>query len=111
MYQCNDSLAVAHRNQQLIQLRKTLTKVHTNPLLTNHIVNSLQQLVNGFQTPKIKIVDASTGDGRADPSSINELLEIGVDNIISGVVSNDATEVQRRYAVTYNVGEHFSILS
>lgn len=111
IFQCNDSLAVANRNQSLLNFRKTLSKANTNPLLTAHVVNFLRQFVQGFQTSKIKILETHTPIERDDLNSINALLDIGVDNIISGVVSSDATEIQQRFASTYNVGERFSILS
>ena len=41
IYRCRGHLAIAHRNQQLILLRKKLAKANTNPLITNHIIRAL----------------------------------------------------------------------
>jgi len=95
----------------LILLRKKLAKSNTNPLITNHIIRALRQYTGGFHISKIPIPDPKLDPNTIDYESLNTFFEIGVDNIISGVISSDITDVQKRYASQYNVGEKFSILS
>ena len=45
-----------------------------------------------------------------DAVSLKELLDVGIDNMIAGVITTDATDIQQRYASMYNVGDQFSIL-
>ena len=46
-----------------------------------------------------------------DFESFNAFLEIGIENIISGVITSDVMEIQQRCANEFNVGEKFSILT
>lgn len=110
VYQCKDALAVAHQNQSILEFRKELEKAYTNPIPTNHIVRSIYQYVGGFHVSKLP----TTGnciknlDGAV---SLNELLDVGIDNMIAEVITTDATDIQQRYASIYNMGDRFSILS
>ena len=105
IYRCRDHLAIAHRNQQLILLRKQLAKSNSNPLITNYIIRALRQYTGGFQTSNIPIPDPKLDPNTIDYESLNSFFEIGVDNIISGVISSDITDVQKCYASQYNVGK------
>ena len=89
---------------------KKLRKAHTKPLITNHIIRAFRQFLGGYQVSMIQEKQGDDPDFE-DFKSINRFLEIGVDNIISGVITDDLSQAQLRYSKMYNVGDKFSILS
>ena len=95
-----------------MSLKKKLAKANTNtnPILNNHILRIFQQYHGGFNLTPINLRCAEPHMVK-DFESFNAFLEIGIENIISGVITSDVMEIQQRYANEFNVGDKFSILT
>ena len=110
VFRCDDLIVVSHRNVSLLKLKTKMAKTFINPFITNHILRVLRQYHANFTVTEIK-KHPNEPQQHADVDSYNSFIQISADNIISGVVSSDISEIQERYAEEYDVGKKFSILS
>ena len=102
IFRCDDPIAVSHRNVSLLKLKTKMAKAFTNPFITNHILRVLRQYHGNFTVTEIK-KHPNEPQQHADVDSFNSFIKIGADNIISGEVSSDLSEIQERYAKEFDV--------
>ena len=95
MFICKDELAVTFRDQNLIELKKDLLKIHTDQFLTNHIIRIIRQHHSEFPVAKIPLRDDDGNFESWRAKLINRVIENGIDNLLSGVITSDLSEIQQ----------------
>ena len=95
MFICKDELAVTFRDQNLIELKKDLLKIHIDQFLTNHIIRIIRQHHSEFPVAKIQLRDDDGIFESWRAKLINRVIENGIDNLLSGVITSDLSEIQQ----------------
>ena len=101
VFLCKDELAVTYRDQALIELKKDLLKIHTDHFLTNHIIRILRQYHLEFPVTEIQLRDDAGKFERCRAKLLNMVIDSGVNNLLSGVITSDLSEIQQ-----YHIDDH-----
>ena len=92
---CTDELAITYRDKMLLGLKTDLLKNHTDPFLTNHIMRILRQFHSGYPVTKIPILPDIGGIQLHRIQLLNTVIDNGVDNLLSGVITREISEFQQ----------------
>ena len=84
---CRDPLSVAFRNKQIIGLHVSLQKIHTNPIIINHIIRALYQCYADHNVLPIPILDKMSENDRLDSIAINQTMRLRIYNLVSAVMT------------------------
>ena len=101
VFLCKDELAVTYRDQALIELKKDLLKIHTDHFLTNHIIRILRQYHSEFPVTEIQLRDDAGKFERCRAKLLNMVIDSGANNLLSGVITSDLSEIQQ-----YHIDDH-----
>ena len=94
---CNDPVAKAKRDELLLQLREALTKIHMDPFIINQVCQIFRLFHSNMQIPPIPITEANTFFEHLKIRFMNQAIDCGVDNIISGVITDYVSSIQDQY--------------
>ena len=94
---CKDELAVSNRDKLLIALKNDFIKIHTDPFLANHIIRILRQFHSGVPVSKIESENYSSKIERYRNQLLNIIIDNGVDNLLSGVITADFSDIQQHH--------------
>ena len=106
---CRDPLSIAFRNKQILGLRASLQKIHTNPFITNHIIRSLYQYHGGYNISLIPIRPTMSELEKLDSIAINDTITLGMDNFLSAVVTKSISDAQHRYIIDHGLSNVINI--
>ena len=109
IFQCTNQVAKTYRTELLVKLRKKLQRIQTSPFITNHIIRCLHQFHGNFS---VSMINSSTGKDETEKLHMNLLnhqISFGIDNLLSGTLTVQLSEIQKHFIKNYNVGKHTSI--
>ena len=111
VFQCQHDLIKTNRSKQLSDLKSSLQKYKTSPLLINHIMRMLYQYCGGHRVSKIKSTPTTTQFSLQQQLSHAIQIQVdilGVQNMILGIVTPEFMECQRMYLKTNSFGRNYN---
>jgi len=111
LFTCNNIVAKTFRHLEITKVRKELRRIQTAPLLTSHLLRALHQYHNNYPVSMISSSNETDPTEKNHMESINKQFMLGIDNLLSGVLTSHLTSIQQHHINTYNVGKFTSILS
>ena len=109
IFQCTNQVVKSYRTELLVELRKKLQRIQTSPLITNHIIRCLHQFHGNFP---VSMINSFTGKDETEQLHMNLLnhqISFGIDNLLSGALTVQLSQIQKHFIKNYNVGKHTSI--
>ena len=111
LFTCDNVVAKTFRKLEIMKIRKELRRIQTAPLLTNHLLRALHQFHNNYPVTMIALENVTDLTEKLHMDLINKQFQLGIDNLLSGVVTTHLTNIQQHHISTYNVGKFTSIRS
>ena len=108
---CNDPVAKAKRHELLLQLREALTKIHTDPFIINQVFRIFRLFHSNMPIPLIPITEANTFFEHLKIRFMNQVIDCGVDNIISGVITDYVSSIQDQYIDDNGLGHTTHVIT
>ena len=78
VYQCSDTRAKTNRSFHILELRKKLQGISTDPFIVNHIGRIIYQFSSNFPVNHIHTTETSTEDITFKAKRFNNQIDMGV---------------------------------
>lgn len=111
IYRCKNVQIQSNRSKLFSDLKKSLKAYKTSPILINHILRMMYQFCGGHRVSKIKSVeqnDQSTFTARLSQAIQIQCDDLGIQNMLLGLVTPVFTECQRLYYRENSFGKNYS---
>ena len=110
VFQCNHPLIKLHRTKNLTDLRSSLQKYKTSPLITNHVCRILNQICGGFP---VSILEVNSTNMCEQIKILSQAItvqheKIGFQNMLYGLVTPLFTHSQSHYLKRNNFGRNYT---
>ena len=111
IFQCQDQRAKTCRSTHLLELKKTLIAINTDPFIANHICRIITQFCSKYPITLIRINPFLSVHDKQKALAINAQINLGVPLMISGFLTKDISDVQQQHLTDLRLSRRPNIKS